>query len=157
MTDLLQKLGIFLQAACALVALLIIADFVFPGGITNDQVLEVIKKREDYKNAARGYHFSYKVITTGQEISVKEEFARLVHTGDTVEYSVSRIFNEVNWYKLDSSEDKSYYSLRLFTGLVLPALVLISLVAAYLFKKNGNTLVIVFQILLIADLVFLMM
>ena len=156
MNDQQHKLHLALYATFVLAALVVIVDFILPGRIINDEIINVKSERQQYYNAARNYHYSYKVITSQHEFPVTEDFAQLVQDHEKIEYAVSRIFKEVNWYRLLSSENKSFYSLRIMSGLVLPLLTIISILVAFLYKKNIGTLVFVLQTLLIADLIFLM-
>jgi len=151
------KLRLSLYAASTLVALIIIVDFVLPGRIINDEIINVQKTRQQYYNAARNYHYSYKVITSKHEFSVAEGFAESEWRDKKIEYSVSRVFKEVNWYRLLTSGSKSFYSLRIISGIILPLLTTMSILMAYRYKRNIDILVFVLQILLIADLIFLMM
>jgi len=151
-----HKLRLSLYAAFTLVALVILVDFVSPGSIINDEIIHVQKERQQSYNAARNYHYSYKVITSEHEFLVTEDFAELELVHEQIEYSVSRIFKEVNWYRLLSSESKSFYSLRIASGLVLPLLTIILIFVVFQYKKKIGTLVYILQILLIADLIFLM-
>lgn len=151
-----HKLRLLVYATFVLAALVIIVDFVLPGRIINDEIINVKRERQQYYNAARNYHYSYKVITNEHQFSVDEDIAELVQNHEKIEYSVSRIFKEVNWYKLLSSENRAFSSLRIISGIVLPLLTIISILVAYRYKRNIGTLVFVLQTLLIADLVFLL-
>ena len=151
-----HKLRLLLYATFTLAALVILADFVLPGRIINDEIINVQSERQQYYNAARNYHYSYKVITSEHEFLVAEDFAELELLNEKIEYSVSRIFKKVNWYRLISSENKSSYSLRIASGLVLPLLTIISIFVAFRYKKKIGILLLIIQILLIADLIFLM-
>ncbi len=151
-----QKLRLSIYASFTLIALFILADFVLPGRIVNDEIIEVQSERQQYYNAARNYHYSYKVITSKHKFLVAEDFAELDLVNKKIEYSVSPIFKKVNWYRLISSKEKSFYSLRIASGLVLPLLIIILIFAAFRYKKKIGTLLFIFQILLIADLIFLM-
>lgn len=151
------KLRFVLNTAFALVALVIIIDFIVPGKIVNDEIINVQAEREQYNNAAGNSHYSYKLVTNENSFSVSEEFARTVEEHEEIEYSVSRIFQEVNWYRLHASENKASNSLRIILGLLLPLLVIASIVVANRFKKNIGIVVFVLQVLLIGDLVFLLM
>lgn len=137
-------------------AFVILVDYILPGRIINDEIINVKRVRQQYYNAARNYHFTYQVITSKNQFWVAEDFAELVQGHEKIEYSVSRIFKEVNWYRLLSSKNRAVYSLRIITGLVLPLLAIISIFVAYRSKKNIGTFVFVLQTLLIADLIFLM-
>ena len=150
------KLRPLLYASFTLAALVILADFISPGRIINDEIINVQSERQQYYNAARNYHYSYKVITSEHEFLVTEDFAELELVNENIEYSVSRVFKEVNWYRLLSSENKSFFSLRIVSGLVLPLLTIISIFVAFRYKKEIGILVFILQILLIADLIFLM-
>ncbi len=152
----MHKLRLSLYAIFTLAALVILVDFVSPGRIINDKIINVQRERQQYYNAAKNYHYSYKVITSEHEFLVAEDFAKLELANKKIEYSVSRIFKEVNWYRLLSSENKSVYSLRIVSGLVLPLLTIISIFVVFRYKKEIGTLVLILQILLIADLILLM-
>lgn len=151
-----HKLRLSLYAIFTLAALVILVDFISPGIIINDEIINVQRDRQQYYNAARNYHYSYKVITNEHGFLVTEDFAALELVNEKIEYSVSRIFKEVNWYRLLSSENKSFYSLRIVSGLILPLLTIISIFVAFRYKKEIGTLVFTLQVLLIADLIFLM-
>ena len=151
-----HKLRLLLYAIFTVAALLILVDYVSPGSVINDEIINVQKERQQSYNAARSYHYSYKVTTSEHEFLVEEEFAALELENEKIEYAISPIFIQVNRYRLLSSEDKSSYSLRIASGLVLPLLTIILIFVAFRFKKKISSLVYIAQILLIADLIFLM-
>lgn len=151
-----HKLRLSLYAIFTLVALVIIVDFGSPGSIIKDEIIKVQKERQQYYNAAGNHHYSYKIITRKHEFSVGEDLAELEFENEKIEYSVSRIFKEVNWYKMPPSRNKSYYSLRIVSGLVLPLLALISILIAFRFRWRIDIPVFVLQVSLIADLIYLM-
>ena len=136
-------------------ALVILTDFVLPGDEFKEGIIEIRKEREQYYNAARNYHFSYSVFTKNHQFSIAEDFVKKIQVNQEIEYTVSRIFKEVNSYKLPSAESNETYSLRLLTGLILPLLVLITMGFAFKYEDKIGTLVFVVQVLLIADLVLL--
>jgi len=142
-------------AAFVLAALAIMADLLLPGRVYNNEVLAVKKERQQYYNAARNFHYSYKVVTADHQFWVAEDLAELLQDQKNIEYSVSLIFSEVNWYRLPTAESRSFYSLRIISGLGIPLLVIILLAVDYRFKNIHPTLVFVLQALLIADLIFL--
>lgn len=150
-----HKVHLSLYASFTLVALVILVDFILPGRIIHDEIINVQKERQQYYNAARNYHYSYKVITSKHKFLVTEDFAELELINEKIEYSVSPIFKEVNWYRLLSSENKSFYSLRIASGFVLPLLAIILIFVAFRYRKKIDTLVFILQILLVADLIFL--
>ncbi len=151
-----QKLRLLLYTVFTFIAVVIIVDFVLPGRIINDKIINIKRERQQYNNAARNEHYSYKIITSEDQFSVTEDFAKLVKENEKIEYTVSPIFKEVNWYKLLSSENREFYSLRIMSGLVIPLLVIIAIFVSYLSIKNINILLFVLKILLILDLIYLM-
>lgn len=156
MTNSKLKFPGLLYATFGLIALVIITDFLFPGRVFIDDITNVQSERQQYYNAAGNSHHSYKVITNTHEFPVEEEFADLDWENKKIEYSVSRIFKEINWYKLADSKNKSYYSLRVASGLMLPLLALISMAVAFSLKNNIDIIVFIFSVLLLADLIFLL-
>ena len=140
-----------------LTALAIIVDFILPGKIIQDNIVDVKKERQQHYNAARKYHYTYEIITNEHRFFVAKDFVELIKNEDKIEFSVSRIFKEVNWYRFDSTQNKSIYSLRILSGLILPLLVVVFILASILLQKDVRTLIFVVQLCLIADVMFLMM
>lgn len=131
------------------------ADFIMPGKVVVDEIVGVKKERQQYYNASGNYHYSCRVITTAHHFSVSEDFVEIVKGNEKIEYSVSRIFNEVNWYRLLTTEKKDVYSLRIISALLLPLMTIVAIGVAYRNKKKINILVFVLQTLLIANLIHL--
>ncbi len=146
-----------IYAFFALLTLVILADYLLPGRIVNDQIVELKKELQEYNNAAKNYHYSYRVYTSEHDFSVSEEFAELDLEDGMIEYSISPIFKEVNWYKLVSSEDRSVFSLRMVSGFILPLLVLVSILFSIRSKLKMEILIYVLIAFLIADLIFLIL
>ncbi len=138
-----------------LIALVILADFAVPGSKHEQDIVEVKRERQNYYNAGGNYHYSYKVMTDDRRILVSEEFAQIIEEDDRIEYTVSPVFKEVNWHRLDASGKKSYYSLRLASGLVLPILTIIAIVLFYRYNKGRAPIVFILQVLLFGDLIML--
>ena len=153
----LNKLRLSIYAVFTLGALLILVDFICPGKIINDEIVSVSKERQQYFNAAGNYHYSYKISTTEHEFIVAENFIEPELINKNIEYSISRIFKEVNWYKLLSSQKKSFSSLRVASGFVLPLLLIISIFIAFRYKKKIGLLIFILQVLLLADFIFLIL
>tara|TARA_R110001592_G_scaffold302841_1_gene574813 strand:- start:1173 stop:1646 length:474 start_codon:yes stop_codon:yes gene_type:complete len=151
------KLRPFLYSLFILIALVIITDFALPGKAFTDQVIKVQAERQQYYNAAQNYHYSYKLSTGQHDFSVSEDFAKTVKEGDTVNYRLSRLFKEVNRYHLSTTESIHTDSLRRYSGLILPLLVLLVMGLAYRHGKKMSALIFVLQALTLGDLVFLMM
>ncbi|PQJ15412.1 hypothetical protein [Aureicoccus marinus] len=136
----------------SLIALIILADYALPGSSKTSEVQEVQKHRQNYYNAAQGYHYSYRVITPEQSISVAENFAKLIHDEPQIEYSVSPIFGQVNWYSLPSDSQHYTYSLRIVSGLAFPLAFLALVFFSYRLGKKWSFPLLVARILMIANL-----
>lgn len=153
----LHTLRLSLYGIFVLLAMLVLVDFIFPGKVLNNEIVEVNIKRQNYYNAARGYHYTYKVITEKHQFYVTEDFAESVEDHAKIEYSISRIFKEINWYRSPSSENQDIYTLRIISGLVIPLLAILSIFIAYRSKKDIDTIVFLLQLLLIVNVVYLIM
>lgn len=151
-----NKFFLWLSGTFVIAALVIIADLFIPGKILIDEILDIKTERQQYYNAARNYHYSYKIITADHQFWVSEDFAESAQESQEIEYSVSRIFREVNWYRMLTTENRAVYSLRIISGLIIPLMTIISIGIAYRFKKNIGILVFVLQILLMGNLIYLM-
>ncbi|MCZ4410042.1 hypothetical protein O3Q51_14565 [Cryomorphaceae bacterium 1068] len=147
-----------LSALLVLMAVALILDFVLPGRVITSEIVKVERERQHYYNAGGNHHFSYKVVTSEHQFNVEEDFAKsLAQNDEKIEYSVSWIFKEINRYRLVSSQNSSFSSLRFVSGIVIPLLTLVSMFIAYRSKKDIGTLVFVLQALLVADLVFVLL
>lgn len=151
----MHKLRLLIYALFLLVALVIILDFVLPGTVINDEIVNIKREHQQYYNTAGNHHYSYTVTTNKHQFSVSEDFTELERGDKKIEYSVSRLFNEVNWYKFLDASSRSFYSLRIVSGLVVPLLAMLAIFITYRFKRNIDILIFVLQTLLIADLIFL--
>jgi hypothetical protein len=145
-----------LYAITLFIALIIIVDFTLPGKTYTEEVISVEKKRQQYYNAARNYHYSYEVVTAKHNIMVTEDFAKSVEN-KLIKYSVSLIFNEINKYGLESSNESITYSFRIASGLVLPLLVIFTIFFMYKYNRKMNILIFVLQIVLLANFIMLIL
>ncbi len=155
MTKSRNKLRLGLYGLFVLASLIILTDFILPGRVVVDEIIDVKKEWQQYYNAARNYHFSYRVFTSTHNFSVTEDFAKEIQDNQQIEYTVSRIFKEVNRYRLLNSGNRETYSLRFLSGLVIPLLVIMVLGIAFKYESKMRVLVFVIQVLLIVDLIFL--
>jgi hypothetical protein len=139
-----------------LASLVIIMDFSLPGEENTRQIIEVQKERQNYYNAGGNYHYSHKVITDSHQFHVEEDFAPRALESDKINYAVSPLFIEVNWYRLHPTDKRSFHSLRLASGLILPLLLILAVVITLKWKKRLGTVVFVLQALMIGNLIWLM-
>ncbi|MEM7162221.1 MAG: hypothetical protein AAF487_07230 [Bacteroidota bacterium] len=150
----IQKL---IYGLCALGALIIIIDFLSPGELKTEKIIDIQKEKENYNNAAGNYHYSYEVLTSSSRFSVSEEIAKKVKGNEEIEFATSFIFKEVNWYSIQENREKNIDSLRLASGLLVPLITLIILGFSFFRNKELSTLVFIVQLLLLADLIYLIL
>lgn len=156
MTREANKIQLLLYGITVIVSLVILIDFIVPGKVFTEEVIEIEKQRQQYYNAGGNYHYSYKAITSKHHFSVSEGFAKSVQN-KKIKYSVSFIFKEINSYSLLSSENSTIYSFRIVSGLILPLIVIITIAIAYRYKKKISTLIFVLQIILLANFIKLIL
>ena len=138
-----------------LLSLIILFDFLIPGQAHNEEVQEIEQKRQQYYNAAQNSHCTYHIITQENRFIVSQEFAKQLAVGDEVTYSVSHIFREVNGYGKSDSDQMGQHSMRIFSGLVIPLLAIVVMIIGIRFKEKMGIVRFVIQVLLIADLIYL--
>jgi hypothetical protein len=151
-----KKLRLFMRASIALVAAALLLDFVLPGQRFTTDVIKVDRKIQKHNNAAKGHHYSYQLSSTQHTFSVSETVAKCTKPGDDIEYSISRLFGEVNWCKPMQMQTRAYYSLRWLAALLLPLSVLVLMFVAPRVKSalDVDVLVFVLQVVLMVEVVF---
>lgn len=136
-----DKLRLCWYGLFTLASLIILADFIIPGRVVVDEIVEVKKERQQYYNAARNYHFSYKVFTSTHNFSITEDFAEEIKNNQKIEFAVSHIFKEINSYRLLNSGNREIYSLRILSGLVIPLVLIIVIGLAFKYEKKISVLI----------------
>lgn len=148
------KKGLYLL--CSAVSLLIILDFILPGTRIEAEIQGLKTQKENYYNAAQNSHFSYKMKTSAGNFFVDENFSREARNHESIQFSKSLIFKEVNWYRWSAEDSKSYYVLRLLSAIALPLIILFAVFYTWRFKADIEIMFFILQILLIADLIFVL-
>ena len=136
-----NKTQTYIHAVFIVIALIIIADFILPGRVIEDDIIEVNRELEKYYNAGGNYHYSYNLVTSSHQFSVDEAFANSLPENGKIVYSVSPIVNEVNWYKLQDANRSTSYSLRTMTGVLVPVICVLVLLASLFYTRKIGTLV----------------
>jgi len=154
-----SKRTFFLSAFFVLAALTVLMDFAYPGKVLEDQVVSIQRQVQKHNNAARGFHYSHRLVTPHRAFSVSEEVAQRAEAGMPIVYSVSRVFDELNWCRVPSTDARSYYSLRWLSAVLLPLLTLAAMFFEPRYKGavEMGIVVFVFQVLLLADVLFLLL
>jgi hypothetical protein len=151
-----SKLRLGLHSLFVLTSLIILSDFILPGNVIVEEIIDVRKERQQYYNAARNHHFSYWVFTNSNNFSITEDFAKEIKKNQQIEFAVSPIFKEINSYRLLISGNEETYSLRVLSGLVIPLALILVIGLAFKYERKMDILIFVLQVLLIADLMYLL-
>ena len=106
MNNISNRLLSVLKKIFVLIAILILVDFVWPGQVYLEDILDIQRTREQYYNAARNSHVSFKVFTPNTSFHVSKAFAKSQWKSQQIEYAISPIFKEVNWYQIVNAEKK---------------------------------------------------
>lgn len=152
-----QKTNVILHTAFALLALIMLLDFLVPGKVFEGKNIKVFSEHQAYNNAGGNSHQAYFIRTDEHKFWVERDFALLARDQQKLNYSVSRIFEEVNWAYLEEANVRFRGSLRIISGFIVPILFLLAVALAFSLKKDLGIFLFVFQVLLLANLVFLLM
>lgn len=138
-----------------LLAFLIVADFGLPGTNHVVAVTDIEAKVEGHNNASGNSHYSYQVHTREHSFYASEDFAENLKDGDSIEYHTSLLFQEVNRHRFVKEGGHYIYSLRWYSGLIIPLAVLAVLLFGLWKSEKVGIWANIAQILLVADLVFI--
>lgn len=136
-------------------AVVILIDFSLPGQVYLEEIIAMDKIKQNYYNAGGNYHYYYKVSTPRHKLVVGSEFAKSTQL-QKIKYTVSPIFGEVNIYQDAFSQDQHIHSLRIATGFVFPLLVISIIVIVMVYPVKINMMVVILQIILLANCIYLM-
>lgn len=138
-----------------LLALLIVADFGLPGSTHLSEVTDIEAKVEGHNNASGNSHYSYQVHTQEHSFYASEDFAENLKDGDSIEYRTSLLFQEVNRHGFLKEGGHHIYSLRWYSGFIIPLAVLAVLLFGWWNKEKVGMWANIAEVLLVADLVFI--
>ncbi len=136
-----------------IISLVILLDYFSFSKQYNNEIISIAQQKQQYYNAARNSHNTYKLNTKTHSFYISGTFASKVKIGDQVTYDTSLLFNEVNSYHL-KNEKKEFFSLRLFSGLILP---LLSILLFLIIRKKNHIILLIVKILIIFDLIYLIL
>lgn len=97
--DYSNKLNVFFFELFLAIPLMILLDFLLSGKVVSSEAVSVNKFKQQYYNAARNYHYSYEIVTNKNRFIVSKEFAKSIKKNQSIEYSISKLFKEINWCK----------------------------------------------------------
>lgn len=134
---------------------LITADFMLPHKHQTQPILEKIIRIESGHNAARKTYNTFALRTKDYTIAVEENIYKRAIENQEIDIAVSALFNKVGTIKLPTGETQ-LYSFRIFTGLILPLLVLLILCLHTFTKLKLGILYFVAQAVLVGDAVYIL-
>jgi len=144
-------LGLF-----AVLALIIVLDYFISGEVRTETIMQNMKNVEQHNNPSGNVHYSYKVYTKTNSFFVSEEFSNSIQRGEQVVYRISPLFKEINGYKTVDATSFHTYSLRIWSGLLIPILAVMVLLIAYRYPEKLSILEFIAQALLLADTAYLL-
>lgn len=140
-----------------IIPFIILFDFFSSGKLVTDKTLKIEKQKQRYYNAAKNYHYTYELHTSKHKFYVSESFILKAKQYDSISYTISPLFKKVNRYYIPKlSNEKEIYSLRLFSGVVIPLIALILLVLER-YSNKKSVLFFSIKVVLIGDLIFLLL
>ena len=152
----MKKAKTILILVTCLITTIILLDFCLPGHKVENTIISIKTKRQSYNNAAGNSHVSFHIVTKNNTFNVTKKFANSTKENDTIYYTKSLIFNKINRYKNANKSISEIYSLRWFTGLVLPIIALILFGIHFLFNKRNEFGLIITLIVILGNIVFIL-
>jgi len=145
------NLGVF-----AILAILVIIDYEWPGETYTENAVSESRILENKYSTGRNYYFARRVQTEHFDFQVSDDFATTVEEGDRVLLEVSTLFKEVNEATLIDKDISEVHSFRIASGLVFPLIVLFVLYRGYKKKEKVNALVFATQVAFLANFIYLL-
>lgn len=151
-----HKIKVILIVVCCLMAVVTLIDFDFDSGTFTEQIESSDQKKQRYYNAGGNSHKTFKVYTKSFTIPVTENFYRTIQDNDEITVSRSLFFNEINKVWSPRNKMGETHSMRYFSGLAIPILMLIVAGLAYKFRDKYEVLIFVVCILTIANFIYIL-
>lgn len=133
-------------------ALIFILDFSLPGKEIITKVNAIETNRQSYYNAGGNSHLTYTITTQESQFSASKEFVKKIDLGNLISIKKSLIFKEINSCSFNGFSET--YSLRIFSGLILPFLVMGILLAQTKLNLKISALSLIFKIMLVGNLIY---
>ena len=137
------------------IALATLMDTLFSFKTITEEVIYSRATKEQYFNAARNSHTTYKVITANHSFYVDEVFHGTTQPGDRIEIKQSLLFDEINGYKKECSANYEMSNMRIVSGYASSIAMLLVAILGFQFKNKVNTLVFVTQSLTLGNFIYL--
>ncbi len=134
---------------------LVLLDMFIPGPSYESVIQRITINYESYFNAAGNGHDSYAIETENHSFYIDEITKENFSEGEEIQYRLSPIFNEIQHFQTDSAVGKTS-SMRLYSGIFLPVFCLLVIGLSFRLKERLSILTFVCQVLIIADLIYLL-
>jgi hypothetical protein len=145
----LNKVSVYIFYA---IPILLIIDFSLPGKEIITKVNAIKTNRQSYYNAGGNSHLTYTITTKESRFTASKEFVKKIDIGNLISIKKSLVFKEINSCSFNGFSET--YSLRLFSGLILPFLVMVILLAQTKFNLKISALALIFKIMLVGNLIY---
>ncbi|WP_026464255.1 hypothetical protein [Adhaeribacter aquaticus] len=150
------KIGSAIMVISGLLAIAMLIDFIIKGEISVEKIQTINQRKESYHNPAGYYHISWNIQTENHDFNISESFGLQAKQGQEIQVKISPIFKEINSVKNLETGKEEVYSLRIFSGLLLPVVVLITLAIGFKLKEKASTIVFVIEVIIFANLIYLL-
>lgn len=152
----LHKIKLVVLLICALLSVVTLLDFDFDSGTFTEQIESFDQTRQRYYNAGGNSHKTFNIYTKSYEIQVTKGFYSTLQEGDLISVSQSLLFNEINKVWNPRNTMSETHSIRYFSGLVIPIVMLIVTGLAFKFRGKYETLIFVVCILTVANFIYIL-
>jgi len=150
-----NSISLNLKYVTIMIAMVILFDHFYPGKAIESTIASISADYQSYFNAAGNGHYAYTVETEEDQFYVSEAQGEMLEEGQLISYRISLLFKEVQTFQTDLVKGEKH-SLSIFTGIMIPILAILVIMASFRYKKKISTLTFVMQVCLFGDLVFLM-
>ena len=144
-----------IKYACLLICLVTLADALIPGKGYESVIEEISQEYQPYFNAGGNGHFAYTVITADHQFSIDANDLFSIEEGEIISYRISRIFQEIQSYTSEGGI-RNRNSLSNFTGLIIPLFGIFVILISLRTPEKYGTLTFVAEVLILANLIFIL-
>ena len=138
------------------ISLVILVDYLLPGQDHTATIERIKTEVQNHSSASGESHNSYRLYTQEIDFSISDEFARKAKKGEEIQYELSVLFQEVNAYSLNDTNNSETYSLRQFSGLIFPLFAIAAMILGIRNKGKYGILFFIVQVLVIGNFVFVL-
>jgi len=139
---------------CIVISAIILIDTLFLGQNRTEEITGLNEEYQSYFNAAGNGHSTFKVNTTNYAFYLSPESVEALSLNVQINLKTSSIFNQP-LYVINPDTSKEIVLLSGFTGLTIPAVVILFMLLALKFKNRLGIITFVLQVALLINLAYL--